>query len=390
MQKTLRNQSKLKNIPQLPEDYAARLLDKEIDLETECTLENLQRLIQFYSEIIEYFEHINDPRFYDFQDRMHKTLMRPEILKLMNEDHKRRRTKAAPKEGKKLVRYEEKPVEIPSEVSASIEKPAAESTEGLSIKVVMPPEQEIKPVKQHINLYEEDLIRSAPTSPRNRSRTRYGGELKAFKPKEEEKNIAPQELSRKIIRSNPKAARNLERIVENNDTRVKKVTKRAGGDLKSMESSLEERLAQRKQKKLSMSMDASQTLSCRSRSSTVFNFDFSELYENEQELPSSPSPRHQESDRSGGFSKFSPLPDIEELEEKIMEIMERSYSEKSRLVTDIKVKYQAQIQDLEGQGPLFAKIIEQMKISMDEEIKKITEEIDNKRKDEIRIIKSQC
>lgn len=334
--KSLNNEVKLINLPQLPENYASKLLDIEIELETDFTLENLNALVQFYSQIIEYFEHIKDPKFYDFQERMHKTLMRPEIHNLMNDENKRRKAQANP--------------------------------------------------PQKVHVHEE--IHSAPVSPRHRSQTEIGPEIMFIRKQEAKKKteVLSGVLNRRMTVVNNKVTRNLNRIVENNDERVKKVTKKALGDVKSMDRNLEQRLAHRKKKNLNSSLNSSQMIFTPRSQSTIFDFDLSDLDETVNNLI---SPRNLESDRSGGFPKYQ-MPDIEEIEERVMGVMERSYGEKSRLVTDIKVKYESQIQELEGQGPFFGKIIDQMRKTMEEEIKKVTQEIDLKRKEEIRIIKEQC
>lgn len=61
------------------------LLKKELELENSPSLSVLEDVVHLYSNAIVYYEHVRNPIFYDYQERMHKLLVRPHILQLMNE-----------------------------------------------------------------------------------------------------------------------------------------------------------------------------------------------------------------------------------------------------------------------------------------------------------------
>ena len=71
----------------LPSDFAMQILDKEIELETECTLQTLKEVVELYRTAIEYYEDMKNPKYWDFQERLQKILMRPTVLKVMKEEN---------------------------------------------------------------------------------------------------------------------------------------------------------------------------------------------------------------------------------------------------------------------------------------------------------------
>lgn len=66
------------------EEFSVKLLEKELELEKTYSKESIEDLITLYSEAIEYYNEQSDPKFYDFQDRMHSLLMRPEVSSVIN------------------------------------------------------------------------------------------------------------------------------------------------------------------------------------------------------------------------------------------------------------------------------------------------------------------
>jgi hypothetical protein len=97
-----------------------------------------------------------------------------------------------------------------------------------------------------------------------------------------------------------------------------------------------------------------------------------------------------ESDKSGGHSRLSVA--IDELETKLEEIMERSYSEKADKLGEIKQKYEAEMRKVSvdaGDSTLKEMLIAQMKKLMDNELKATSGEFDARRKEEIRSLKTQ-
>jgi len=66
------------------EEFSVNLLEKELELEKTYSRESIEDLITLYSEAIEHYNEESDPKFYDFQDRMHSLLMRPEVSSVIN------------------------------------------------------------------------------------------------------------------------------------------------------------------------------------------------------------------------------------------------------------------------------------------------------------------
>ena len=66
------------------ERFSNKLLEKEIELEKHYKLEVIEDLIMLYSEAIEHYNEICDPRFYDFQLKLQGLLVRPEVSSVLN------------------------------------------------------------------------------------------------------------------------------------------------------------------------------------------------------------------------------------------------------------------------------------------------------------------
>ena len=171
-----------------------------------------------------------------------------------------------------------------------------------------------------------------------------------------------------VVEENPPPFKNVGRIVQTQQKRTENVINRAVTDLKSQESSLEERLANRKQKVLNMSTDSANNSFCirkkafcpveapMSPTNNSFFFDF-------------------ESDRSAGENFES------QVSLKIEKIMEENFSEKSEKITEIKVKYETEINDLPSDSGIYTEIIKEMRKQMKKEIEEISLALDNKRKE---------
>ncbi|CAG9332691.1 unnamed protein product [Blepharisma stoltei] len=69
--------------PILSLDFGVQLLSKESELENSPSIEVVHELVSLYSQAIEYYEHKNDPKFYDFEDKLHKMLVKSEVIDLM-------------------------------------------------------------------------------------------------------------------------------------------------------------------------------------------------------------------------------------------------------------------------------------------------------------------
>ena len=65
-------------------EFSVKLLEKELELEKNCTKSSVEDLITLYSEAIEHYNEISDTKFYDFQDKLHKFLLRAEVAAVMD------------------------------------------------------------------------------------------------------------------------------------------------------------------------------------------------------------------------------------------------------------------------------------------------------------------
>ena len=64
--------------PSLTENFAMKILEKEIELEKRPQPSLVSELVELYSQAIEFYNYQNDPKCYDYQDRMHKMLLKPQ------------------------------------------------------------------------------------------------------------------------------------------------------------------------------------------------------------------------------------------------------------------------------------------------------------------------
>ena len=96
-----------------------------------------------------------------------------------------------------------------------------------------------------------------------------------------------------------------------------------------------------------------------------------------------------DNEKSLNTSTYEKSEKSEELENIIEKIMEDNYMEKTEKVTEIKVKFETQINEFSGQGGIYVEIANQMRKKMKEEIAIVTQALDLKRKDEIAKAKSE-
>jgi hypothetical protein len=83
IQKRFRGESRK---PALPMDFGVKLIEKESELERNCSIEVVQDLVQIYTEAVEYYSYIKDNKSYDYQDRMHKMFLRPDVINAMKKN----------------------------------------------------------------------------------------------------------------------------------------------------------------------------------------------------------------------------------------------------------------------------------------------------------------
>lgn len=289
-----------------------RIKEKLLENKLEVTL--VHQLVKLYTKAIETYELQDDLKFLNFQEKLHKMLIRPEIIIALQDEAKFKK-----------------------------------------------PRSELK-----IEAFEEQLM----------DRNIKNLELnKKYRAQESNKRLTPQ------------AKVSVRRIVDEHRTRNSSVVTRLRSDSKSQDRQLERRLAQREKVKLERNNEYS-------------------LYSHSPETePSLPIDESENLSTCASYARFAKTePDEQENEasvdysiffesnetEKILEgIMERSLNEKVNLISEIKIAYEIQMRELEGDGSLISKIKDKMKIDMSEEIKKITLELDNKRKEEMKSLKEE-
>ena len=159
------------------------------------------------------------------------------------------------------------------------------------------------------------------------------------------------------------------RIMENQHKRTEQVTTKAASDLQSQETSLKERLASRRQKYSNTSTDSSfcsssfsQYSFLKSSRNTSFCLEF-------------------ESDKSADASALN------NLYERVEKIIEDSFSEKTEVISSIKIKYHSQIAELDDEGEICREVVEVLKKNMALEIEETSQRLDIQRKELIRKVK---
>lgn len=75
--------------PKLPDNFARKLIEREIELDHSPTFAMLNEVINLYRSSIEYYEHTKNPIYIDLQDRMHRLFVRPSILKLLQSENRK-------------------------------------------------------------------------------------------------------------------------------------------------------------------------------------------------------------------------------------------------------------------------------------------------------------
>lgn len=82
--KTLNSSFSSMSRPSLPPNFAMKILDKEIELEKNCSPQAITELVQLYSQAIEYYNYNEDLKFYDYQSRMHKMLLKSQVMSTLS------------------------------------------------------------------------------------------------------------------------------------------------------------------------------------------------------------------------------------------------------------------------------------------------------------------
>ena len=100
--KTTKNSEKAKIKP-LPPDFFEQVLICEIQMKRGFSMPILEKLISYYSQAIEYYESICDPRFTRYSKSLQLLLMQPEVMKHINLQTSEGKIKVQKQERKKEI-----------------------------------------------------------------------------------------------------------------------------------------------------------------------------------------------------------------------------------------------------------------------------------------------
>ncbi|CAG9318013.1 unnamed protein product [Blepharisma stoltei] len=288
--KSVKSNSFIEPSPSLSSGFAQEVLDLEGELDFCCNIETIQRLLQLYTQAIEFFESIKDPKYLHYQERMQNLLARKDVLQV---------------------------IKNPQGENRSVTPTPTLSTETFKKKAEQRQKMRVKQADVHLNK-DVAIERNA------------------------EQTIITHASSNTMIKG---------KIKEN---------------LKLQADSLNMRLHERKSHCKTPSPDKL------NRRSTIGEFTI------RPEL----SPENEESDRSGGFCKKTPL---ELFEQEVESIMENFVEEKAKIKSRIMENYNEELREVTkmGDSPLLNDIKNQMKKVMEEELAEALAEVEKKRKQAI-------
>jgi hypothetical protein len=333
-------------VQSISSDLAMKIIEKELDLEKSWDPKIIHELMSLYTQAIEYYEQNNNPKFYDFQDRMHKMLIKPQVISALQRINCPKTKEKSP--DSLCVEKPEIIVDIIEEVSE--ESPKKE-------EVVQETQKEIKKVGRTASFLTNLDIRKEQA--------------------ERMRKMLSKELTKNLMRNKPN--KNLNIIIDRHSSSTRETAHKAAADFRSQDCALERRLASRKKSVLARSMTFTSSSYTSNDTSQVFGYD---LNDTNEELNSST--------KSSFFTiDEQSLETCERFEKKLEEIMEKNFSERSTKISEIKYRYESQISEISGMGDMMDMLIKQMRINMQEEIDSIIKDYDNKRKDEIRKLKEE-
>lgn len=313
------------------QDLAMKIIEKEIELEKNWDITVIHDLMTLYSKIIEQYEQNNNPKYSDFQDRMHKMLMKPQVVSALQH--------ANCTKGSKTDRPARSQPVPPRVSNAPDQEPG--SRPKLTIdKILLNPSKTVNSISHRKSLIEA-------------------------------RKIVPKDLTENPDK--PAVVRKVNCIIERQSSTSRETAHKAVADFKSQESGLERRKASRKLSQMarSMTMNTS-TSSCLSRA----HFDSSII-----------SDENSASNKNNNFIEEHPVNDYQSYEKKLEEIMEKNYTERALRIAEIRVKYENQMSEIGGTGNIMDLVVRQMKVNMQEEINKVSLEFDSKRKEQIKVLK---
>ena len=77
------NKSTPGKVPGLPKDFFETVLDCEVKLKEKFDMKTLQKLIDYYSAAVSYYESINDPKYMIYNQSLSLLLTQPEVKKYL-------------------------------------------------------------------------------------------------------------------------------------------------------------------------------------------------------------------------------------------------------------------------------------------------------------------
>lgn len=329
--------------PALPSHFADRLLQLELEIESNCCLPLVNELMELYQQAIEYYEHEGDAKYVDLQTRMHKTLLRSDVLLVL-------KSSSGGEKQRPLVASADKMPEIPASLGS------------------------VQQTQEMIRKKKEDLSR-------------------ALRPQATEMQRTLEPVTVPI-----QVARSLNKMFETQENSTKSTAKQVQNDMVRQDEALKNRLSQRISSRKSSRIN---TPSLDQRFSSV---DMDAVARKLGAIPteSPPAPRKysssaQLSPREGSTAGSSEagegrMQNFDDLEKKLEEVMERSYAEKHEKLGEIQKKYEAEMEEMQREGPvsgLMLQVLEQTKVAMEREMETAALLIDQKRRQAVQQVRMQ-
>ena len=198
-------------------ELAQQMIEKELEFDKTITSTVIHELISLYSRAMEHYERNDNPKYLDFQERMHKMLIKPQVLSILKQKN---------------------------------------CTSDMQETVPLPPSSEAHP---------GDLPQV------------YG--LDELSVRKQQADLTRKELSSRLNKNlfKHKAQKNFSMMIERHRDFTRDIANKAVADFKSQDSSLEMRLASRKKKQYlsrSMSLGSSDMSDI-----NTFACDLSDIYE---------------------------------------------------------------------------------------------------------------
>lgn len=429
--------NKQSNKPVIKQDPEAELftemIEKEHELERVCEPKVIHELISIYTRAIEYYSQKHDPKYLDFQSRMHKMLVKPEVLsalkqensssssssqKVSNTNKSEKISESSHKKTKSL--QPEKPNALTQPVPETVLTPEFSATNDDQVKEELVPilflndenpdksdeihelqapdppsptikhiphENDIKPfghfeTRENIHIsnnhhlhHEQDGIPVPHFGSEPKDSMPYAKEIMYLR--RQKSDITRKNLNKHFQTqiNKDKNSRSLKIMIDRHVSNNKNTANKAAAELKSQESALERRLASRQKIKLTRSMSFTSTKSAMEN----LKCDLSELYI--------------ENDLDSKSSCFTVVENVnehcEKYEKKLEEIMEKNFAERALKIAEIKHKYETQMSEIEGMGDIMQMLVQQMKTNMKDEIDSVVDEYDRKRKEQIAELKME-